>query len=117
MINPWSRIRELERELEVANLARVKAEDDVRVAHAALVVARESESKALNLVIAKSERLEDWMATHLMGRAPIHGAAFEKPKPPAPVRRPVSHGAALEAQETAAAIELLEKELKIDAVN
>lgn len=115
MLNPYARIRELERELYEANLARVKAEDDCRLYHSQLVAATESEAATRKSAEAKSERFEDWMAA-LMRQPPIHGASTFEPKPaPEPTRKQVRHGAVLESQR----LEEYEKELGIgiDPVN
>lgn len=116
MINPYARIRELEREVEIAVAGRIKAEDENRTLYAQMTAAREAEKYAMVLLIEKSNKIEDWMAS-LMGKPPINSNTYEKPKPPDPIRRPVQHGAMLEHQQMMAAMAEIERELSIDPVN
>lgn len=112
MLNPYKRIRELEREVEIACLARVKAEDECRLLHAQLSDLKDSESTARKALAAKSDRIEDWMAA-MLGRPSLNGNEFPRPAAPAPSRRPTSHGAAIEQE----MIAQYEKELGIDRAN
>lgn len=116
MINPYARIRQLEAELTIAVAAKIRLEDDNRAMHAQLVEAREAESKALQMVIDKSDRVQDWMAS-LMGKPPVNGTKYEKPEPPAPARRPLRHGAVLEQQAMVDMMSQLEREMGIEPVN
>ncbi len=84
MLNPYAAIRQLERELEHAQLARVKAEDESRLYHAQLVAARESESQAR----------KDWM--DLIAKLPLFQPPPERQPLPAPMRRPIQHAADIE---------------------
>ena len=117
MINPYSRIRELERDLMVAAEARVRTEDENRLLHAQLAAARDEAASAWKALNAKSEKFEDWMAA-LMRQPPIHSNAPYEPKPaPPPTRRPVSQGAQLEMQAEAALLAELERDLGISSGN
>ena len=117
MINPYSRIRELERDLMVAAEGRVRAEDENRLLHAQLTAARSEAAEAWKALNAKSEKIEDWMAA-LMRQPPIHSNVPFDPKPaPPPTRRPMNHGAQLEALAEEAMLEQMERELGINRGN
>lgn len=117
MINPYSRIRELERDLMVAAEGRVRAEDENRLLHAQLATAREEATKAWALLNAKSEKIEDWMAG-LMRQPAIHSNVPFDPKPaPPPTRRPMYHGAQLEQMAENEMLEQMERELGINRGN
>ncbi|NBW07814.1 MAG: hypothetical protein EBR82_07285 [Caulobacteraceae bacterium] len=116
MINPYSRIRELERELEHAVAGRIKAEDDSRSMYAQMTAAREAESRAVALLVEKCNKVEDWMAA-LMGKPPINSNVYEKPKAPEPSRRPIQHGAMLEHKQMMDVMAELERDLKIDTTH
>lgn len=117
MINPYSRIRELERDLMIAAEGRVRAEDENRLLHAQLAAARTEAAEAWKALNAKSEKIEDWMAA-LMRQPPIHSNAPFDPKPaPPPTRRPMSHGAQLEALAEQQMVEQYERELGISSGN
>ena len=117
MINPYRRIRELESQLTVTAEARVRSEDDNRLLRAQLTAAREEAAEAWKALNAKSEKIEDWMAA-LMRQPPIHSNAPFDPKPaPPPTRRPVNHGAQLEAQAEQAMLDQMERELGIRSGN
>ena len=104
MTNPFRRIRELERQVEIAELARVKAEDENRVLYAQRDCARESEAQA-------RKDCMDLIAR--MYQCPSQ----ERPAAPPPVRRPTLHGAALEKAAYLQYAMDAEKELGIDAPN
>lgn len=117
MINPYSRIRELERDLMVAAEARVRSEDENRLLHSQVAAARTEAAEAWKALNAKSEKIEDWMAA-LMRQPPIHSSAPFDPKPaPPPTRRPMNHGAQLEALAEQAMVEQMERELGISGGN
>lgn len=117
MINPYRRIRELERDLMVAAEARVRSEDDNRLLRAQLTTAREEAAEAWKALNAKSEKIEDWMAA-LMRQPPIHSSVPFDPKPaPPPTRRPINHGAQLEQMAEDAMLEQMERELGINRAN
>lgn len=92
-MNPFGRIRDLERQLESVELARVKAEDECRLLHAQLTIARESESQARKDLVAV-----------------VLNSKSEKITPPPPARRPTLHGAELENE----MIAKFERELSIE---
>jgi len=117
VINPYSRIRELERDLMIAAEGRVRAEDENRLLHAQLAAARTEAAEAWKALNAKSEKIEDWMAA-LMRQPPIHSNAPFDPKPaPPPTRRPMNHGAQLEALAEQAMLADLERDLGISGGN
>lgn len=100
LYNPYARIRELEHQLERAELSRVRAEDEARLYHSQLVAAQEEAQKAWALFVQKTEKVEDWMAG-LMRQPPLHNQAPVEPRPqPQPIVRPVAHGARLEQKLT-----------------
>lgn len=110
--NPYRRIREQERIIELTELARLKAEDECRVLHSLLTVARESECLARKELSDRTAKFEDWMAS-LMGKPSIHGNVQPKVKAPDPARRPIGHGADVEREAMLEA----ERALGIEPVN
>ena len=97
MLNPWARIRELERLLEVAELARVRAEDEARRLHADNDSVRAAEKEARQEELRRMERVSDWMALQ-SGKRAVFSSEVPPAAAPLPLSRGTRHGADIEKQ-------------------
>ena len=78
--------RRLEAELEVAEQARVEAEDQVRQMQAALDQMREERDTARRESQERADKITDWMAQR-NGHPPVFGHRYENQIPaPQPIR-------------------------------
>jgi hypothetical protein len=108
LLNPYSRIRELESMLQFSEQRLVSAEDQVRLLQAEIKEIRLESQQDRRDAIARQERVEDWMSS-MISRVPIHGKKQEMPPPPEPVRRNTIQGRDLEQKLYAEAVASAEK--------
>lgn len=95
LLNPYSRIRELESQLEYSEQRLVSAEDQVRLLQAEIKEIRLEAQQDRRDAMSSRERIEDWMSG-LISRTSIHGGKVDSAPVPEPVRRNTIQGRDLE---------------------
>ena len=106
MLNPFTRIRELEALLLRAEQERLQACDELRRVQSLLDATVESERQARSQLIEHCHKIEDWMAS-LMRQPGIHNKTTVAPAVmPTPASYSRRQGAELERE----MVERLEKE-------
>lgn len=106
VINPYSRIRELEAMLERSELERIRVCDELRHCQSQLDVAVTSERQARLDFKEHAERVQDWQAT-LLRQPGIHNRTMVNPAPmPKAVSSSRQQGVEMERQQ----VEAVEKQ-------
>lgn len=114
LLNPFSRIRELESQLEYSEQRLVSAEDQVRLLQAEVKDIRLEAQQDRRDAIASRDRIEDWMSG-MISRNSIHGGKQEHVPIPEPTRRNTIQGRDLERKLYDEAVASAEKNILVNA--